>query len=157
MIYHLSIDALDPRNVAQVIAELWGGVATPFPSVMEGSWIALAGDARNSAVEVYPRGTALHRAEGDGDAYAVVTDSRPSATHFAMATNRRREEVFALALREGWPATYRKRGGAFGVIELWIEGSRMVEVLTPEMQAEYLEAMTVTGWTGQLEQAVAMT
>jgi hypothetical protein len=24
------------------------------------------------------------------------------------------------------------------VIELWVEGCRMVEVLTPEMQAEYL-------------------
>ena len=29
----------------------------------------------------------------------------------------------------------------FGVIELWIEGHQMMEVLTPEMQSEYLAAM----------------
>lgn len=34
MLFHLSIDADDPRHVAEVIAELWGGVATPFPPVV---------------------------------------------------------------------------------------------------------------------------
>jgi hypothetical protein len=57
----------------------------------------------------------------------------------------------AVAAREGWPAKYRKRGGVFGVIELWIEGDRMIEVLTPEMQAEYLAAMTIPGWRGFLQ------
>jgi hypothetical protein len=47
----------------------------------------------------------------------------------------------AIATREGWPAKYRKRGGLFGVVELWIEGRQMIEVLTPEMQSEYLSAM----------------
>jgi len=35
----------------------------------------------------------------------------------------------------------------FGVIELWIEGERMIEVLDQQMQAEYLAAMTVGNWT----------
>jgi hypothetical protein len=52
------------------------------------------------------------------------------------------EGVLAIAHREGWAAKYRKRGGVFGVIELWIEGRQMLEVLTPDMQAEYLAAMT---------------
>lgn len=29
----------------------------------------------------------------------------------------------------------------FGVIELWIEGRQMIEVLTPEMRSEYIVAM----------------
>lgn len=29
MLFHLSIDADDPRHVAEVIAELWGGRAFP--------------------------------------------------------------------------------------------------------------------------------
>lgn len=151
MLFHLSIDADDPRHVAHVIAELWGGVATPFPPVIDGSWIAMAGDDRNTAVEVYPRGTELVEAEGDADAVGAIRGtSRHSSTHFAMATHLSVEQVLAIANREGWPAKYRKRGGAFGVLELWIEGSRMIEVLTPEMQAEYRATMTVAGWNGFL-------
>ena len=54
--------------------------------------------------------------------------------------------VHAIAEREGWLAKYRKRGGKFGVIEFWIEGTRMIEVLTPAMQGEYLGAMTAENW-----------
>jgi hypothetical protein len=152
MLFHISIDAGDPRRVAEVIAELWGGIATPFPPVMgEASWIAFAGDERNTAVEVYPRGTELMEAEGDADSYGVIGVRNPrSSTHFAMATPFTVEAVMAVAKREGWPVKYRKRGGAFGVLELWIEGTRMIEVLTPEMQAEYRGTMTVAGWQGFL-------
>jgi len=151
MIFHVSIDADDPRHVAQVLAELWGGVAEPFPPVTQGCWIAMAGDDRNSAVEVYPRGTELVEAEGDADAYGVAgSPNRQSATHIAIATTLSPDDLFAIAAREGWPAKYRKRGGAFGVVELWIEGCRMIEVLTPEMQAEYTRTMTIAGWRGFL-------
>ncbi|CAN5644675.1 hypothetical protein BH10PSE14_BH10PSE14_00760 [soil metagenome] len=155
MIFHLSIDADEPQHVAEVIAELWGGVARPFPPVMTGeSWMAMAGDDRGSAVEVYPRGTEIREAAGDADAYgAIGANGARSATHFAMATALDRAAVEAIAVREGWPVKYRKRGGIFGVLELWIEGTRMVEILTPEMQREYLGAMTVSGWTGFLESA----
>jgi hypothetical protein len=146
MLFHLSIDARDPRHVAGVIAELFGsGKAAPFPPVARGSWVALAMDERNTTVEVYPRGTVLQPVEGDADGVGVPDPARGTefgvATHFAMATPLTREQVLAIAGREGWPAKYRKRGGAFGVIELWLEGDRMVEVLTAEMQAEYLAAL----------------
>lgn len=141
MLFHVSIDARDPRHVASVLAELFGGEAFPFPPVGEGSWVAMAGDERNTTVEVYPYGTVLERAEGDADATGPVYSAagrRGNATHFAMATPLSQEQVLAVAAREGWPAKYRKRGGLFGVIELWIDGDQMVEVLTQEMQAEYL-------------------
>lgn len=152
MIFHVSIDARDPCNVAHVLAELFGGKATPFPPVAEGSWLAHAGDDRNTLVEVYPRGTQLIEAPGDADALGVPGDGGLTATHFAMATRRSQAEVFAIAMREGWPAKYRKRGGAFGVIELWLEGDRMVEVLTEAMQREYLGAMKLGDWTAMLAQ-----
>ncbi|MEI9928065.1 MAG: hypothetical protein WDN44_10685 [Sphingomonas sp.] len=159
MIFHVSIDADDPRHVAEVFAELWGGAALPFPPVMgERSWVAMAGDARNTTVEVYPRGTELVEAEGDADSYGVIGANGPrSATHFAMATPLDIEAVAAIAKREGWPVKYRKRGGVFGVMELWVEGTRMIEVLTPEMQGEYLAALTIEGWKGFLAaQGIAM-
>ncbi|SFS02905.1 hypothetical protein [Sphingomonas jatrophae] len=147
MIYHLSIEADVPQRVAQVLAELMGGVATPFPPVTPGSWLALAPDAHNSAVEVYPRGTQLHETPGDADAHGVIAPtSRHCATHFALGVDRNEAEVMAIAAREGWPAKYRKRDGVFGVIELWVEGCLMIEVLTPEMQAEYRQGFTMDAW-----------
>jgi hypothetical protein len=151
MIFHVSIDADQPQHVAEVLAEIWGGQATPFPPVIAGSWMAMAGDERNTTIEVYPRGTELMPAEGDADSYGIIgTPGRHSATHIAIATRLDMEAVYAIARREGWPVKYRKRGGVFGVIEFWIEGSRMIEILTPEMQNEYLGAMTVENWNGLL-------
>ena len=151
MIFHLSIDADNPRHVASVLAEFLGGEAMPFPPVIAGSWIAVTDDGRGSAVEVYPRGTTIRMADGDADAYGVPGSDGPhSPTHFAMATNMSQDEIMAIASRENWPAKYRKRGGVFGVIELWVEGTRMIEVLTPEMQREYLGGMTTTNWKAML-------
>jgi hypothetical protein len=152
MLYHLSIEADDPRHCAEVVAELWGGVAAPFPPVTPGSWAALAGDDRGTMIEFYPRGTEIHEMPGDYDAVGLrVAPRRHNATHFAMATKLGQDEVLAIAEREGWPAKYRKRGGAFGVIEIFVEGCQMIEVLTEEMQREYVETVTIPNWMAMLE------
>lgn len=155
MLFHLSIDAREPRHVAEVLAELFGGgTVTPFPPVSDGSWLAMAGDERNTMVEVYRRGVVLAEAPGDADAVGVFDEAvgRNAAfsTHFAMATRLSQDDVLAIAAREGWPAKYRSRAGLFGVIEMWVEGERMIEVLTEEMQAEYLASMKVGQWTAFL-------
>jgi hypothetical protein len=142
MLFHMSIAADDPKHVAGVIAELWKGQARPFPPVSDNGWIALAGDERGTAIEVYPQGIVLREGDGDVDARGEASGrDRFTATHAAIATELDRDRVMAIATREGWPAKYRKRGGLFGVVELWIEGRQMIEVLTPEMQSEYLSAM----------------
>jgi hypothetical protein len=142
MLFHMSIAADDPQHVAGVLAELWQGEARPFPPVSDNAWVARAGDERGTLIEVYPQGTVLRESEGDVDAHGDPSGTdRFSASHGAIATHLGRDAVLALAEREGWPAKYRKRGGLFGVVELWIEGRQMMEVLTPEMQAEYLAAM----------------
>ena len=147
MLFHFSIAAEDPQHLASAIAELWGGEVRRFPPVSDNGWIAIAGDARGTAVEVYPLKTVLRESQGDADAHGEASgQDRFTATHAALATNLDQEAVLAIARREGWPAKYRKRGGAFGVIELWIEGRQMLEVLTPEMQAEYLSTMSVDNW-----------
>jgi hypothetical protein len=142
MLFHMSIAADDPRHVAGIIAELWKGEARPFPPVSDNGWIALARDERGTAIEVYPQGTVLRESDGDVDAHGEASGSdRFTPTHGAIATELDQDRVLAIAEREGWPAKYRKRGGMFGVIELWIEGRQMMEILTPEMQTEYLSAM----------------
>ena len=155
MLFHLSIDARDPRRVAKVLAEIFGSnVATPFPPVAEGSWVALAADDRGTLVEVYPRGCELVEGE-DGGVSSVSGKDGASATHFAMATPLAQSDIFRIALREGWPAKYLRRGDAFGVIELWLEGDRMVEVLTAQMQREYLSAMSVSNWQERIAAVAA--
>jgi len=152
MLYHLSIEADEPCRVATVLAAIWGGVAMPFPPVAQGSWVAFCGDERSTVVEVYPRGTELHEAEGGADAVGIAgKPRRHNATHFAMATNYDFETILAVAEREGWPAKYCSRGGKFGVIEIWVENCQMVEVLTPEMQRQYLDTVTIENWKRMLE------
>lgn len=151
MLFHLSIDADHPAHVAEIIAEFWGGVAMPFPPVIEGSWVAFAGDDRGTILEVYPRGTEVHEGEGAADAHGVIgANGNRSATHFAMATAMDEDQVLAIARREGWPAKVCSRGGKFGVVEIFVEGSRMIEVLTPAMQKQYLDAVTIPNWQAML-------
>ena len=154
MLFHMSIAAHDPRKVASVIAEIWGGEAAVFPPVMEGSWVAMAGDDRGTILEVYPIDTVLVEGEGAADASGMRTGYVGNTpTHGAIATHFEQDKIFAIAEREGWSAKYCKRGGKFGVIELWIEGRQMIEVLTPQMQREYLDHMTIANWKRMLASA----
>jgi hypothetical protein len=152
MLFHLSIDADRPKHVAEVLAELWQGAAMPFPPVLTGSWAAFANDDRATMVEVYPRGAELHESAG-GVIGVIGTNNDRSATHFAMATPLQEAEVLAIATREGWPAMVCNRGGLFDVIEVYVEGTRMIEVLTTDMQADYLRTMTVPNWRAMLNSA----
>lgn len=152
MLFHVSIEADEPRKVAAFFAKIFGGVAAPFPPVTPGSWIAMAGDDRGTAIEVYPRGTEIHPVAGDNDSAGLrVAPRRHSATHMAIATTLSDSEVVSLCAEHGWPVKYRKRGDAFGVLEIFIEDCQMVEVLTDEMQCEYLSTMTVENWLLMLQ------
>jgi hypothetical protein len=148
MIFHLSVAAHDPRHVADVLAEIWKGEVFRFGPV-EGAWMVLVDDGRGSAIEVYPIDAVLREVPGDADARDERTGAAAyTATHAAIATELDRESVLAIARREGWPAKYRKRGGIFGLVELWIEGRQLFEILTPDMQTEYLAVMTRERWRG---------
>jgi hypothetical protein len=147
----MPIAAHDPRRVASVIAEIWGGEAYVFPAVIEGSWVAMAGDDRGTILEVYPIDTVLREGEGAADAYGVRTGHiGHTPTHAAIATGLDQDKILAIAQRESWSAKCCRRGGKFGVIELWIEGRQMIQVLTPEMQREYLDCMTIANWKRML-------
>ena len=151
MLFHMSADADDPRQAAELVAELWGGKAYPFPPVGIGSWVAMAGDARNTTFEFYRRGTELRPGEGDAEGVGVQGEGRRyGPSHAAVATPLSIAEVKAIAERHGAPAKVCVRGGIFGVIEVWIECRLLIEVLTPEMQAQYLEHVTPANWERML-------
>ena len=152
MLFHLSIEADNPQRMAQFFADVWDGEALPFPSVTPGSWVALSGDDRGTIIEVYPRGTELHPVEGDNAAAGLrVAPHRHNATHMAVATAKSEAEIYALCDRYGYGAKYRRRGGVFGVIEIFAEECQMIEVLTDEMQREYTGAITIENWKMMLK------
>jgi hypothetical protein len=136
MIHHLSIAARDPQHVAEVLAEIMGGKAVPFPP-NPGSFFALQLDRHGSGVEVYPAGTEL-RPGGDTGGSFVRNEARGyGPTHIALSVATDHATVEKIATREGWHCFDCNRG-PFHVIEVWLENQFMVEVLPPEYAAEYL-------------------
>ncbi|MGQ4618826.1 hypothetical protein [Nocardia sp. R7R-8] len=134
--------------MAKAIAEIWGGEAFPFPP-WPGGWVAIAGDDRGTTCEVYPREQTMAPGEGPNGAVGPLLDESPSkyvAFHFATATTKSQDEIVALAEREGWRVVRSPRGEFFDVIEFWVENRLHVEVLTQEMQTDYLKNVTIDMW-----------
>lgn len=140
MIHHLSLPATDTRHVAEVLVELFDGVLTGFGPYRD-SFIAWAADDHGTAIEVYPVGTEMVPPDGPGQAqFRHNPDaSRFVATHATVGIERSVEEIRAIADREGWRAEVLSRG-PHDVVELWIENAVMLELMTPEMTADYLAA-----------------
>lgn len=147
MLFHLSIAAEHPARVATVVAELWGGKSFPFPQ-FPGAYVAIAGDERNSMIEVMPLDFEFVPGMGPAEAQGRInpSPSRFTAVHAAIASPLTEAEIHRIAEREGWIVKTCRRGGAFGVIELWLEDGFMLEVMTPEMQAEYQAVRAIDAW-----------
>ena len=154
MIHHISIAAKDPRHVAEVIAELWQTRAFPFLPV-EGAFIVIADDGRGTAIEVVPLGAELTPGAGDEPAQTAVNDtgSPYTATHAALSVPSSRERIREVAQREGWQTGEFVRGGVFEVIEFWVEGRLLLELLAPDMAQRYLDVMTTSNYAAMLEAA----
>ncbi len=149
MLFHASIGARDPAHVAAVVAEIWQGAAYPFPPFPD-SYIALAGDERGSAIEIYPLGQVLVPGEDEARARLAATETRNTETHLAIGTPLGEEELHWIAQREGWLSRTCDRGGKFHVVEIWVENRLMIEALTPEMQKEYRDFATPERWEALL-------
>ena len=100
----------------------------------------MVGDEHGSAIEVYPVGTEMYPPEGEGQ--ALFRESAHPSPHVATdatvsVQTERRADPGSLAASEGWRAVVLPRGG-FDVVEFWIENHVMLELMTPQMQADYL-------------------
>lgn len=157
MLNHISIGVRDTEKVANILAELWGGYAMPFP-VAKNSWMVFADDGIGTAVEVTPINTIMVPGEGlpDEEGFTIETpteefeskfllgDFSPAyvVTHMNINSQLSEKEVKAIAEREGWRCFVANRGeGIFQLLEFWIEDRFLVEVMTPEMTARYVELM----------------
>ena len=139
-----------------MLAELWHGEALPFPMLGKGSWIAHAGDDRRSTIEVYPRDVALYPGERFGD-LRPESVSRYVPFHAAVATPLSIEEVEEIGLRYGCKTRVCQRGPWFRVIEFWVDNVLMLEMLTPEMQQEYQDNVSLENWHSALGEVFKIT
>lgn len=143
MIHHVSIPAQDPARVSKVLAELMGGKSYPFPGGFRNAFMAVSGDARGTAIEVYPTG--LHLVpDGDGQVGVRETDEKPgySAFHVLLSVEADQATVERIGAREGWLTRLCGRaapGGPvlFQVIEFWLENRLMIEIAPKTLIGAY--------------------
>jgi hypothetical protein len=88
MIHHLSIAARDPKHSAEVLAEIMGDKAVPFPP-NPGSFFALQLDDHGSGVEVYPAGTELQPAGEEGGSFVRKPREGARLRRHALRAQRR--------------------------------------------------------------------
>ncbi len=143
MLFHASFTAADPARAASAVAAIWGeGRALPVPFLAEGTWIAMTGDVHGTMIEVLPRGTEFHHQPGEHLAVRAGEGARESGFHLLTGSPFDAERVIAIAAAHGFAAHLADHGG-LDVIEVWIDGSFLLEVITPEVQAQYRERVTI--------------
>lgn len=153
-IVHASIPADNPRQVAETLAEIMQGEAMPFPPGGPDSWMAWAGDA-SVELEIVQRGHALHCDAQEAAWRPVAQYSRLSEVHLAIGVDRPASEILALAKRADWPARLCSRGnGLFGLVEVWVEGSFLLELFDPEQLSRFQQRVTPDSWKAMLAQPV---
>jgi hypothetical protein len=141
MIHHISISVNNPQHVAEVLAEVLNGQAFPFfPN--PGSFMVFPLDEHGTGIEVYPLKTQLMPGEGDNSCTFAenATPSGFTATHAAISVSSSQEKIELIGKREGWRVLRCNRDSFFDVMEFWLENKVMIELLTPEMSAQYLAA-----------------
>ncbi|BBD61432.1 hypothetical protein NIES2109_42600 [Nostoc sp. HK-01] len=137
MIHHFSISAENPQHVAQVLAEILQGQPTPHP-YSPGGYIVFPFDEYGTEIEVYPLGTEITPGESDEKRAYIEnsTASKFTATHAMLSVPASIEQIEQIAQRENWLVQRATFG--FDFILLWVESRLLLELLTPEMTAQYI-------------------
>ena len=166
MINHISFGVNNPEKVANILAELWGGVAMPFPP-SPGGYVVFADDGRGSMVEIVPLDVNLIPGTGLPDEASfnkeTITDdfeatfvaeneaSLFGSVHLNINSPLDEDSIKAIAKREGWRCFTANRGrGMFQLIELWVENRFLIEVHTPEMAEVYQNTVNPENWAAFL-------
>ncbi|MBD2453958.1 hypothetical protein H6G80_07685 [Nostoc sp. FACHB-87] len=140
MLHHISIAVKNPQHVANVMAEIMHGRVAPF-SPNPGGYMMFVGDEFGTGIEFYPLGSEIIPDVWQGQAGFQINEHPANYTsvHAAISVPVSIEEIERIGAQEGWRVLACSRNGVFDVVEFWIENRLMLELLTPEMAAKYLE------------------
>lgn len=153
MLHHISFSVENPFRVAKALTELVVGQFFEFP-VHPGAYMVVMDDSYGSGLEILPAKTVWSPGDVEAEVRPITTDSLHSPTHVALSVTASYETIEAIGDREGWLVRQCDRG-PFSVIELWLENRFMVELLTPEMMANYLNFMKPEAYAAFLSQVTA--
>jgi len=152
VLFHLSINAHDPGRVAGALAEIFDAkvVDAPPPLFNPGARFVCCGDERGTLIVVEPWGVTYVPGPG-ASLESPLGDESPEYTSFHGLFEAKLdvEGIGKVADREGWPwgpADY----GLFRVINVWLEGRQLIELVTPEMIPDYLAVFGAKGLLSQL-------
>lgn len=147
MLHHVSFSARRPETVAKGVARLLDGKAlkAPCPPFPTGSWFVCLGDGLGTLLEVLPWGHVQDK-EGGGAKRVDELMRERSSTHVLMQTPRSTAGIEAIAQEEGWdcvPAS----AGFFKFTKVWVEGTFLIELMTPEQATSYTATFGASGIT----------
>lgn len=124
----------------------------PFPPGGRNSWMVWSRDGETE-LEIIQRGHVMTPLPEQGDWQQAEQPQRHSECHLAIAVARPAGEIIAIAQAAGWPARLCSRGGGyFDLVEVWVDGCFMLELLDPAQTAHYQRVVTPTRWKQFLEQ-----
>ena len=141
MIHHASFSARNPEAAAHGLARLFACAAlkAPSPPFPAGSWFVCLGDAGGTILEVLPWGHILwNHAQDKGGAGKSFDESmrEHTSTHFLVQTPLSTSRIEEIAAEEGWDC-FPGNAGFFQFTKVWVEGSFLIELMTPEQAESY--------------------
>lgn len=150
-IAHASIPADNTANVARILSDILQGEALPFPPAGPQAWMAWAGDS-SIDLEIVPRSHVITFGQEQGWT-PTAQSTRYSEVHLAICVDRPESEIIAIAQAAGWQAEHRERGnGAFGLCEVWVENTFMIEFLDPIQTERYSRTVTLENFKRMMPQ-----
>ena len=143
-LFHVSIAAEHPEQVANFLGEILGGTVFPFPP-FPGCWIAFTSADDGTAIEVYPSNLRLVAGPSTIECEIAEADRSKTFVHAAIASPLDRNEIVEAGVEQGWLTRICDRG-PFQCVEIWLENRLLIEVLDPKLQADYRTGMTAENW-----------
>ncbi len=140
MLHRCSLAVQDPQHVVAEIADLVGGSVEQMTE-KPGGYRTRSNDGLGTSIEVLPSGTEIAvNDQGPPDFVHNYFAQQRTATRITLSMACSVDQVERIAERNEWPLRYSDRDG-FEVLELWIEGSVLIELFSNRMLSRYLAAV----------------
>jgi len=139
MLFHISFCARNPPRVAAALAKILGAavIKSPSPPFNEGALFVCCGDDRGTMISLEPWGVEYEPGPQQMTAMPSGRATPPrNAFHGLFMAVVSKERILEIAAEEGWPAG-QVPNGPFDVINVWLEGTQLIEFTTPELYPAY--------------------
>ena len=103
----------------------------------------LAGDDRGSFLEILPA-TAVFDPDAPLGLKQRPANFAPGSGHVLISTIKGRDEIEAIAKREGW-RSQEVETGLFKIVKVWIDGTVLVELFAEGEVQRYIDAFGAPG------------